>query len=532
MHKKRIKCGIIILTLFLISVIFTGCTNDSTRQELFQIRGRVELPVIPAVMAVQEVKLARNTYPEEGERLRTSSLEENLFTIPLGTTQIKPQEYIVKFDQDIDGDYLQNEILKGKGQIINRVTENIYKISLDEENNEIISSLKENPLISYIEPEYLVHIQSIPNDPGYAKQWNLKILNLESVWKDWQGSRDVTVAVIDTGILPGHPDLVGNIISGYDFIDDDNDPTDPNSEFSHGTHVAGIIGAMTNNNLGIAGINWNISIMPVRVIGEKGTGDYSSLIAGIYWAVDNGADVINLSLAGSMDTKALREAVEYAVQHQVTVVAAAGNNGSSTILYPARYPEVISVGAIGPTKERAYYSNYGPELDLVAPGGDSSNLTHQYNTILSTAGYMKNNTAVHQYTWAQGTSMAAPHVSAAVALLYSAGINNPSEIQRILTDTADDLGVPGADSFYGAGLLNIKRALEYTGWYDDDSSILIQATNMAYNEKKSIFIDPAKGTFTLALSRGTWIIKASYKDYKGEIEIYVPGDNDIVIKMH
>lgn len=114
------------------------------------------------------------------------------------------------------------------------------------------------------------------------------------------------MAVIDTGILPGHPDLAGNIIPGYDFIDDDNDPTDTNKEFSHGTHVAGIIGAMTNNQQGIAGINWQVSIMPIRVIGKEGTGDYSALIAGIYWAVDNGANVINLSLAGSMDTIALR----------------------------------------------------------------------------------------------------------------------------------------------------------------------------------------------------------------------------------
>jgi serine protease len=536
MYKIMKKSSIIILALLSVSLLLTGCSNDSTRQELFQIKGRVELSTLPAVMAVQDLRPRHPGQPDQREKLAINSVEENLFTLPLEAVQIKAREYIVKFNQDIDRAYLQKEILKGKGQILNRLRDNIYKISLDDENRDIIKKLEENPLVSYIEPEYLVHIQHIPNDPGYAKQWNLKLLNLETVWQNWSGSKDTIVAVIDTGILPGHPDLAGNIIPGYDFIDDDNDPTDTNKEFSHGTHVAGIIGAMTNNQQGIAGINWQVSIMPIRVIGKEGTGDYSALIAGIYWAVDNGANVINLSLAGSMDTIALREAIQYAVQHQVTVVAAAGNNGSSPILYPARYPEVISVGAVGPTRERAYYSNYGPELDLVAPGGDSSILTEEYNTILSTAGYMDNNTAVYQYTWAQGTSMAAPHVSASVALLYSAGITDPVEIQRLLRETADDLGSPGPDSFYGAGLLNIKRALAYTGWYEDDTSILVQAINKTSGEKKSVFVDPVKRNFTLTLARGPWTIKASYENetgqYSGEIDILVPADKEIVIKIH
>lgn len=536
MYKIMKKSSIIILALLSVSLLLTGCSNDSTRQELFQIKGRVELSTLPAVMAVQDLRPRHPGQPDQREKLAINSVEENLFTLPLEAVQIKAREYIVKFNQDIDRAYLQKEILKGKGQILNRLRDNIYKISLDDENRDIIKKLEENPLVSYIEPEYLIHIQHIPNDPGYAKQWNLKLLNLETVWQNWSGSKDTIVAVIDTGILPGHPDLAGNIIPGYDFIDDDNDPTDTNKEFSHGTHVAGIIGAMTNNQQGIAGINWQVSIMPIRVIGKEGTGDYSALIAGIYWAVDNGANVINLSLAGSMDTIALREAIQYAVQHQVTVVAAAGNNGSSPILYPARYPEVISVGAVGPTRERAYYSNYGPELDLVAPGGDSSILTEKYNTILSTAGYMDNNTAVYQYTWAQGTSMAAPHVSASVALLYSAGITDPVEIQRLLRETADDLGSPGPDSFYGAGLLNIKRALAYTGWYEDDTSILVQAINKTSGEKKSVFVDPVKRNFTLTLARGPWTIKASYENetgqYSGEIDILIPADKEIVIKIH
>lgn len=533
MYRKKKTRSIIIIALVLTIILFTGCSRDVSKEELFQIKGRVEFTATPAVMAVQDLNLFHDPYrPADGERLEISSLAENIFTLPLGDASVKPREYIVKFRQEIGREYLQNEILKGKGQVLARVRENIYKISLAEENREMLIHLKENPLVSYIEPEYLVHIQAIPNDPGYVKQWNLHLLELEQVWESWQGSKEVTVAVLDTGILPGHPDLADNIVSGYDFIDDDDDPTDTNNRFSHGTHVAGIIGAISNNREGIAGINWNVSIMPVRVIGEKGTGDYSTLIQGIYWAVDNGADIINLSLAGPMDTAALREAIQYAVQQQVTVVAAAGNNGSSPILYPARYPEVISVGAVGPTKERAYYSNYGLELDLVAPGGDSSVLSGEYNTILSTAGYIHNDTAIYQYTWSQGTSMAAPHVSAAAALLYSAGLNNPQQVKKILQGTADDLGTPGTDIFYGAGLLNIKKALQYAGLpIHDSSKIQILARNMANKSERITCADPLTGTFILNLSKGTWLIEASFKEYVGEKEIFVPGDNDIDIEI-
>lgn len=534
-------CQRIIKTVFIIlfiSIFLAGCSRDTNRRnDKVIVHGKIEIVELLESNRREEL----STSQANTGIITTSHFEDNLNTIPLETANFKPQEYIIKVNEEISENYLQNSVLKGKGQVINQISTDMYKVKLNDKENEINNLIK-NPLISYIEPEYLVHVQTTPNDPAFIQQWNLAMLGLESTWDNYKGSKDITVAVIDTGILPDHPDLKDNIVRGYDFIDHDNDPTDTDPEFSHGTHVAGIIGAMTNNNEGIAGVNWNVSIMPVRVINSEGSGDYSALIAGIHWAVDNGANVINLSLAGSVDSKSLRDAVKYAVDRNVTIVAAAGNNGSSPILYPARYPEVISVGAIGPTKERAYYSNFGPELDLVAPGGDNFIISHNYNTILSTAGYISNGNPIHQYTWAQGTSMATPHVSGIVSLLYSTGISNPEEIKHILKETAEDLGVEGIDNYYGAGLVNINKALQYVGLdhdYEDDKEedtadndkINILAHNNDNDQQITAYSDIASQTFSIALSHGNWTISATYGDYSGQIVINVPDDNNIIIQM-
>lgn len=392
--------------------------------------------------------------------LNTSKYHQ-LNTIPLETAALNQNKYIIRLNKNASIDYINKVILKNQGKVIKKVARNnTYQIKINKPNKRsLLKSLKNNSLINYLEADSKVYVQKIPSDPAYSKQWNLALLELDKTWEQIKDSRDITVAVLDTGILPDHPDLKDNIVDGYDFIDNDSDPTDTDPDFSHGTHVAGIIGAVTDNDTGIAGINWNIRIMPIRVIGSGGSGGYSTLISGINWAVDNGADIINLSLAGPVNSHSLKESINYAVENGVTVVAAAGNNGSTPLLYPARYPEVISVGAVGPTKKKAFYSNYGPNLDLVAPGGDDSITEKEHPTILSTAGQYSQDGVSHQYTWAQGTSMAAPHVSGLIALLYSSGIKDPLDIQELLKNTADDLGPAGIDDNYGAGLININRAL-------------------------------------------------------------------------
>ncbi|MEO0598648.1 MAG: S8 family serine peptidase [Chloroflexota bacterium] len=214
----------------------------------------------------------------------------------------------------------------------------------------------------------------------------------------------MTVAVIDSGICANHPDLQGRITAGYDFVDDDNDPNDT---FGHGCGVAGVIAANTNNGIGIAGIAPNVQIMPLRVLDNLGLGSYSNIANAIIYAVDNGADIINLSLAGPTSSVMLEAAVAYAVDSGVVVIAAAGNFGQPNAFYPAAYPSVIAVASIDPvTFERSSFSNYGADVDVLAPGRD----------ILTT-------NLAGDYEFVSGTSFAAPIVAGITAM--SEALNTP-----------------------------------------------------------------------------------------------------------
>ena len=433
------KTKILILFIYFIIImmlLLSGCTNNNLKQGI--IKGTVTIDNNKNLSQI-------NTNHLNSKEIHTEPVNS------IHTAAFKPYHYIIKFKKVVSRSYIKNEILKDKGKLINKITDKTYTVKLNlNQPEQYLESLKKKKSISYIEREHLVfQTSTIVNDPQYHKvqPWNLKMLKLKNVWEaGYTGSSKVKVAVIDTGIYLNHPDLKDNIIPGKDFIDNDNIPEDTSSEFSHGTHVAGIIGAVANNSKGITGINWDISIMPIRVMGPQG-GTSSKLISGIRWAVNHNADIINLSLATMNNTnppQALMEAVRYAHKKGVLLIGASGNNGANTISYPARFPEVISVGAINSSKYKASYSNYGSNLNLVAPG----------NNILST------NVSSKLYSFASGTSMAAPHVTGIAAILYSTGITSSDRIKQLLLSTADDLGPPGVDPKYGAGLVNINRALK------------------------------------------------------------------------
>ncbi|MFW5992318.1 MAG: S8 family serine peptidase, partial [Halanaerobiaceae bacterium] len=217
---------------------------------------------------------------------------------------------------------------------------------------------------------------------------------------------------------------------------------------SHGTHVSGIIGARANNT-GVAGLNWKINILPIKVLGDDGSGNTFDIAEGIYYAIDNNADIINLSLGGPADNdKPLKLAIEEAHQNDIIIVAAAGNNGDNELLYPARYEECIGVGAVDENLELASYSHYGQDLELVAPGSN----------ILSSWGYYEQDDFTTGYQYLTGTSMAAPYVSGVAALLLARGIH-PQDIRERLTKTAVDLGKEGHDRYYGYGLVDAYAAL-------------------------------------------------------------------------
>jgi serine protease len=330
------------------------------------------------------------------------------------------------------------------------------------------------PDVVYAEPNYYAQAYAAPNDPLYKYQWNFADpanggIGMEAAWGQSTGG-GVIVAIIDTGIAyesyGGYvqaPDLAGTaFVPGYDFVNNDNHANDDNS---HGTHVAGTVAQSTNNGVGVAGIAYNAKLMPIKVLDKRGSGSYANIALGIRYAADNGAKVINMSLGGPVPAQVLEDALAYAYGLGVTIVAAAGNDATGTVGYPAAYDAyVIAVGATRLDKQLAYYSNWGTSLDLVAPGGDvnvDQNGDGYGDGILqNTFNPSTKRVGDFGYYFFQGTSMASPHVAGAAALVIANGIaTKPADVQKVLQDTAVDLGAAGRDDRYGYGLVNVAAAL-------------------------------------------------------------------------
>lgn len=334
-------------------------------------------------------------------------------------------------------------------KIKNGLVNTIYRVEVTDSSQllEILEALKEDPSIEYAEPVPLRSIISTPNDPSYGAQWHLEKIKAKEAWQVAGGKRIIKVAVVDNAIDTDHEDLLTNMLPGYDVADNDTDPNPPNSTFDHGTHVAGIVAATTNNALGISSVgnNW------VKVIPVKATRDISnnrvidSGYEGIVWAADNGADIISLSWGGSGFFNAELDVINYARSKGALIVAAAGNENSSTEIFPASYDGVISVAALDDTDIRSSFSSYGEKVDISAPG----------RSILST---IPNNL----YTSFSGTSMATPLVSGAAAYLLAAFIDLPKDsVEIILKKTADNIDAqnPNFIGQLGAGRLNLLKAV-------------------------------------------------------------------------
>lgn len=308
-------------------------------------------------------------------------------------------------------------------------------------------------LAESIEPNYRYQLLDIPNDPEYSKQWNLRSINVEAAWDETKGN-GVTVAVIDTGISPV-PDLQNTkIVKGYDFVNDRVEAEDDNG---HGTHVAGTIAQSTNNDYGVAGIAYEASLMPLKVLGNGGGGTVADIAEAIRYAADNGADVINLSLGGAGESELLSEAIAYAHQKQVVLVGAAGNAGENAASYPARYPHVIGVAALDASGHRAPYSNFGAGVDLAAPGGVVAEDGNQLGGILQNT--IDPTTGEAVFVAFQGTSMAAPHVAGVAALVKAAGVKEPDAVLEVLKQSARVVKEDPLN-YYGAGQLDAAAAVK------------------------------------------------------------------------
>ncbi len=301
-----------------------------------------------------------------------------------------------------------------------------------------------------------------PDDPYYRHQWHLDQVQMPDAWRRTQGD-GVVVAVIDTGVayrdgggFSQAPDLAQTrFVPGRDLVDNDDTPDD---EHGHGTHVAGTVAQSTNNGVGVAGVAPQAAIMPVRVLDARGAGRWGSVAAGIRWAADNGAHVINLSLGGGTPSRAIAAAIRHAHEKGVVVVAAAGNTGRGRVQYPAANPHTIAVSAVRFDEELTFYSSYGNHLDIAAPGGDirvDQNGDGMPDGVLQNT-IVRGNVNRFDYLTFQGTSMAAPHVAGAAALIRAAGVTDPDAVESILKESAKDRGDARR---YGAGLLQVNDAL-------------------------------------------------------------------------
>jgi thermitase len=308
---------------------------------------------------------------------------------------------------------------------------------------ETATSLRQNPLVEFAEPDYVVHATKTPDDPYYPLQWGLPKIQAPEAWNEDTGGSNVVIAIIDTGVDLNHPDLNDKIVPGWDFVNGDSLAQD---DHGHGTHVAGIAAAETNNARGVAGMSWGARIMPVKVLDRNGDGYYSDVAKGVRYACNHGAQVLNLSLGGPNPSSTLEEALDDVLQKGCLVMAAAGNGGQDAVDYPARYPETIAVAATDRNDARASFSDYGPEIDVAAPGVDI------YSTLWAPANR-------HIYGWKAGTSMATPCVSGLAALIWShcPDLTN-DQIRSVIEATAKDLGDVGWDQYFGHGRIDAAAA--------------------------------------------------------------------------
>jgi hypothetical protein len=347
-----------------------------------------------------------------------------------------------------------------------------------------MAELAASDKVEYAQMNCSYHIDQVPNDSAYASQWALERIGVGTLWKEGffnQALPDVLAGVIDTGIDYLHPDLKDAIAlnqgeigidalgrdkrtngidddgdgyvdnwRGFDWVDNDNDPMD---EHGHGTSVAGIIGARANNGIGMAGIA-PVKILALRAFDASGNGSDAEIAPAIVYAVDHGVQVLNMSFGDVILSRLMREVIQYAAAKGVVMVASSGNDGSALPHYPSDYDEVISVGAVNQYGERSLFSSYGPSLDLMAPGE---------GIVTTTLG------GGYTDTFA-GTSAAAPHVSGVVCLLKAVEMQSGksmsnAEVRATLLNGCEDLGAPGWDNMYAAGLVHAEKVIE--GVYPD-----------------------------------------------------------------
>ncbi len=385
-------------------------------------------------VSVEATNITETATSVEAETTATPTPEVSKLNIPVARVLIKISRNArlsnVMFRMKEYGRTIGNAELEKLGVFILEVPENQVEAK--------ISELRNLSGVELVEPDYPVQaLDTFPNDPSFPSQYALIAIHAPQGWDISTGSSSATIAILDSGVDINHLDLAGKIIQGYDFVNNDNVPFD---DYGHGTHVTGIAAALGNNGLGIAGVSWGARILPVKVLDASGNGTFSNVAAGIIWATDQGAQIINMSLGGSGFSQILQDAVNYADSRGVLMIASSGNTNSNFVLYPARFSQVMAVAATDASNQRASFSNYGTQVEIAAPGVSIISLwPGGYNTL-------------------SGTSMAAPYVSGLAAILFGYE-SNATTIRNYLRTSALDIPPAGFDIYTGAGLIQMDAAL-------------------------------------------------------------------------
>ncbi len=380
-------------------------------------------------------------------------------------------QVLVKFKSFVSKERVERTIATYRARPLKRIPHvDVYQLKIPEDSTveEMTFLMGQNPDVEYVGPNYIARIAMTPNDtffnfqyalhntsqaigPPGSPQGTLRAdIKAPAAWEETQGDESLLIAILDTGVDVDHPDLVNKInANGYDFVNDDPDPID---DHGHGTFVAGIAAAETNNNEGIAGVAWNCQILPFKVLDEAGEGFYSWIIDGIITATDRGASVINFSLGGTEPDPSLQEAVQYAYENGVIVVAAAGNE-AGPVIYPAAYDECLAVAATDYNDARVPWSNFGPEVDVAAPG----------ERIISLVPTWYFGAGSIPYGYGGGTSFSCPYVAGMAALIMSLKpwltIDQVIGIIQYSCDDINESEYPGRDDYIGYGRINMEKGL-------------------------------------------------------------------------
>ncbi|MCA9796326.1 MAG: peptidase S8, partial [Candidatus Eremiobacteraeota bacterium] len=437
---------------------------------LLMLAGRAMAPRVPADMLEQDGQLVLTTADADGDGPLPGGIPREAATLVVDAADGLTPDQIRELGRDYGLDLHYNSIYSAESCLT--------VAHLDESRiSEMIDRLEADPRVESVSPNWYYEITdqpspaSFPDDPRYNEQWHMDQIHAVKAWK-WSTGRRVVVSVIDTGVAYRDfgdrfhqvEDLENTgFVTGYDFVNNRPEAVD---DHCHGTHVAGTIAQSTNNGKGVAGVAWGASIMPVKVLSARGGGTLADVADGIRFSADHGATVINMSLGGPFPDATMGAAVRHAHAKGSIVVCAAGNSSSGRSGYPAGYPEAVSVSAVNMAEELTFYTNYGPSIDIAAPGGDTRNNPK--------GGVLQNTIAVgnpqkSDYYFFQGTSMASPHAAGVAALVASAGVTNPDAILKVMQSTAKFMGDDAKERGYGAGLIDaeaaaFRAAVTYNAW--------------------------------------------------------------------